>query len=499
MSGPDNLQTANNSRSSDNNRTSFGKDKIIIVMGPTGSGKSTFIDYATEQNGNGVGNGLDPYTTGIRIVKCKHPNGDEDVVFVDTPGLVESTSDSEVFQLISQWLAQTMCGKGAAMHNVVFGTTMWKLVQEVDGARREQQLKDNYLAEAIQAGCEVKRFGDSKKSAWDLVDDLKGKPMFPPELSRQDRIVVLMGPTGAGKSTVGSFFWPSLSRVDNSQFIDYATKQNGSSVGHTLSSETSKINIVRCMHPNDNRPVIFVDTPGFDDTNRSDVEILSQIASWFAGVYKKKIPLAAIVYLHRISDNRMASSPLKNLKMFASMCGQKVMPNVVICTTMWTQVDEATGSRREEQLKRDFWAGMIDEGCKVARFKDSSQSVWEIVGKLATQESFTEISRELVDEKKTLNETAAGLKLNAELKKLFADQKKAIREMQEQVERYGDSVAVESLQKRKEDIEGQLTSVKEQIQKLRIPWRKRIANWFAGMTSARDRQIIILESKPELD
>lgn len=92
--------------------------------------------------------------------------------------------------------------------------------------------------------------------------------------------------------------------------------------------------------------------------------------------------------------------------------------------------------------------------------------------------------------KKTLNETSAGLKLNAELKKLFADQKKAVREIQEQVERSADPVVVESLQKRKEDIEGQLTSVKEQIQKLRIPWRKRIANWFAGVTKARDRQIM---------
>jgi acyl-CoA-binding protein len=33
-------------------------------------------------------------------------------------------------------------------------------------------------------------------------------------------------------------------------------------------------------HPGDRHPVVFVDTPGFDDTFKSDVEILSMIAEW---------------------------------------------------------------------------------------------------------------------------------------------------------------------------------------------------------------------------
>jgi len=30
----------------------------------------------------------------------------------------------------------------------------------------------------------------------------------------------------------------------------------------------------------DGRDVVFVDTPGFDDTFKSDIEILTQIAEW---------------------------------------------------------------------------------------------------------------------------------------------------------------------------------------------------------------------------
>ncbi|KAF7966371.1 hypothetical protein HWV62_38919 [Athelia sp. TMB] len=318
-------------------------------------------------------------------------------------------------------------------------------------------------------------------------------------LSRQDRIVVyvliclmytrglicvvsLMGPTGAGKST----------------FIDYATRQNGASIGHTLSSQTSEIRAVRYMHPLDNSPVIFVDTPGFDDTHRSDIEILSQIAGWFVKVYKEKIPLAAIVYLHRISDNRMAGSPLKNLNMFASMCGQEAMPRVVLGTTMWSEVNASTGERRQRELKETFWADMIEQGCRMARFGDSFDSAWDMVGTLATQEDYAMIATEIVADKKRLNETAAGLKLNEELMKLIADQKEAARQLEEQAGRYDNPVLVEELRGRKKDIEKRLMNVTEQIHQLKTPWRRKFSNFFSGGKKARSSNIRTADRKGSL-
>ncbi|KZP04218.1 hypothetical protein FIBSPDRAFT_904449 [Athelia psychrophila] len=92
---------------------------------------------------------------------------------------------------------------------------------------------------------------------------LRGRIQKTLKLSAKDRIIILMGPTGAGKST-----------------------QNGGSVGHSLQSQSVDIKAVRTKHPDDQGSVIFVDTPGFDDTNRSDIEILAQIAGWFVKVRK---------------------------------------------------------------------------------------------------------------------------------------------------------------------------------------------------------------------
>jgi hypothetical protein len=55
--------------------------------------------------------------------------------------------------------------------------------------------------------------------------------------------------------------------------------------------------------------VYLIDTPGFDDTNRSDTEVLKEIARWLVASYKGKILLNGIIYLHRITDIRMQGRP----------------------------------------------------------------------------------------------------------------------------------------------------------------------------------------------
>ena len=57
-------------------------------------------------------------------------------------------------------------------------------------------------------------------------------------------------------------------------------------VGHGLESCTTEIKPVIIQHPTEeNRRIILVDTPGFDDTNVDDVEILKSIADWLAQSY----------------------------------------------------------------------------------------------------------------------------------------------------------------------------------------------------------------------
>ena len=57
-------------------------------------------------------------------------------------------------------------------------------------------------------------------------------------------------------------------------------------VGHDIESCTAEIISVIIQHPTEeNRRIILVDTPGFDDTYVDDVEILKRIADWLAQSY----------------------------------------------------------------------------------------------------------------------------------------------------------------------------------------------------------------------
>ena len=67
------------------------------------------------------------------------------------------------------------------------------------------------------------------------------------------------------------------------QFIQKATDRSWN-VGHSLQSQTSEVKAIR-VHFSDGISLVLVDTPGFDDTNKSDLDILKIIARWFEDVY----------------------------------------------------------------------------------------------------------------------------------------------------------------------------------------------------------------------
>ncbi len=51
--------------------------------------------------------------------------------------------------------------------------------------------------------------------------------------------------------------------------------------------------------------VLIIDTPGFDDTERSDTEILTEISRLLALQYEIGMKLKGVIFLHRITDVRI--------------------------------------------------------------------------------------------------------------------------------------------------------------------------------------------------
>lgn len=98
--------------------------------------------------------------------------------------------------------------------------------------------------------------------------------------------------------------------------------------------------------------------------------------------YKGDVDLARVIYLHRVSDNRMPGSLRNNLNTLKELCNQKAMPDVIVATTMWDTLSSDAVVKREEELSSDYWKDLLQGGWEVGRFENTRESAWHIIGSL---------------------------------------------------------------------------------------------------------------------
>ncbi|GAB1319129.1 G domain-containing protein [Madurella fahalii] len=218
--------------------------------------------------------------------------------------------------------------------------------------------------------------------------------------------ILLMGLTGSGKST----------------FISRLTGQNTRVItGHSLASSTVDTACYAVQY-DEKRVVRLIDTPGFDDTNRSDTEILNTILVQLATLCQADQRFLGIIFLHRITDVRLAGSATKTFNILQRLCGAGNYNRVILGTTMWSDAKfrkggEEAAIEREARL-REYWEDMFQQQSKMARHEDTAESAWRIIGTLidsASTGGLLQIQRELVVDKLRLDETEAGRYVRREL------------------------------------------------------------------------------------
>jgi len=161
--------------------------------------------------------------------------------------------------------------------------------------------------------------------------------------------------------------------------------------------------------------VAVVDCPGFNDTHRSDTEVLGEIAKVLSSQYlvSKNLRLRGILYFRDITKMRMEGSDVRTLNLFARLVGKEAFAHIVFVTTRWENKgveEQKLFEKRERQLKDEFWREMILEGSYLQRFygtKDSAEGIIsQVVG--AADPVVLRIQHELIEKEMELAATAAG-------------------------------------------------------------------------------------------
>ena len=176
--------------------------------------------------------------------------------------------------------------------------------------------------------------------------------------------------------------------------------------------------------------VFLIDTPGFDDSARTDSNILTEISRLLSAQYEAGVSLRGVIYLHRITDIRYAGSSVKTLEIFKKICGKIALKNVLLVSTRWNEVDESLGACREQQLRDNFWAYMLCNGSTMARFYGTKESAIGIASQLMSKQSIVlELQRELVEEGKTLERTVAGAFVHEDISEMKTQYEQELREL----------------------------------------------------------------------
>ncbi|KAG8741201.1 hypothetical protein FRC10_003195 [Ceratobasidium sp. 414] len=282
-------------------------------------------------------------------------------------------------------------------------------------------------------------------------------------------IIVLFGATGAGKSS----------------FANLASGMDDLTVGHGVKSCTQEVDKTNVFMV-DGRPVVLIDCPGFDDTHLSDAEILKRIAGFLAFTYSNDVKITGLLYMHRITDNRFGGAGRRNFRMFRKMCGADSLKNVVVVTNMWSQPPTETEMAREIELREgeDFFQDILSEGAQMVRHSERTrESAFDVIRcVLGKKPVVPEISRQIIDEKMSLEDTDAGHALGEEIaqalkrgreeiERLKAEQAEAAKEKDEKWQRDLD-IQEKKANERSRALEAQVESLKQGHGSQQAEWQK---------------------------
>ncbi|KAK3387158.1 hypothetical protein B0H63DRAFT_541355 [Podospora didyma] len=227
---------------------------------------------------------------------------------------------------------------------------------------------------------------------------------------------------------------PLIIAFRKSTFINSVIGQERLKIGQDIKSCTQTVDMVDIKV--EDCVIRLIDTPGFDDTNLTNAEVLERIVVELGIQYKTKTKFADILYLKDITEYKMKGPDVKNLQMFRALCGTDGLEGVTLVTTKWNTMKEdnmAVAERREKEMLSEHFDTMMELGATYARDYGTAGSARRIIRDVLQKrkESHLPFQWEIMDQGKTLEEIDAGCILMKELHDERAKHRKELQELQE--------------------------------------------------------------------
>ncbi|PPQ64069.1 hypothetical protein CVT24_008882 [Panaeolus cyanescens] len=195
-------------------------------------------------------------------------------------------------------------------------------------------------------------------------------------------IILIMGPTGSGKSRFIEMLAGDESlNISKDQLQSYTHGINtyvleGFEALPGAADDTTY----------EGNKLYILDTPGFSDSEISELEVIEMVNNWMKA--HKCTLIHLILFLSPITDIRLSGSKRKTIEMLKLLTGiDSSQPGLLmVATTMWdrlwTERAQLAAEERFVQLRDEVWAGLPSAKTSMAKFMNTHESAVEIVNSI---------------------------------------------------------------------------------------------------------------------
>jgi len=217
-------------------------------------------------------------------------------------------------------------------------------------------------------------------------------------------MIVVVGVTGAGKTT----------------FSSVASDRTDLGIGDGLDPFTQDPQDVRFII--DDRPVILIDTPGFDDKDRTDLQILEDIGKWLSSQGFTQRTLDGLILLHPITQHFDSTLEKRRTRLLEKILGKDAYKRVVVATTMWGSFLDDTEKEVEHEIRLKWEEGVWDDfregGAIITKHHNNRESAHRIIRHIMARSDEAKgvgilLQKELGNGETRFTETSVGKELEA--------------------------------------------------------------------------------------
>lgn len=205
----------------------------------------------------------------------------------------------------------------------------------------------------IQKGRDIVSGGKTRKWEGDLKPEDR---RYNPPPGENPLIIAVMGTTGVGKSTYVNALLGRDEMVTSNSLGSCTRELQWAVVplSATPLGQYSKYQEHR------DRTVLILDTPGFNDNEISDTEILRRIAVWLADSFAQGTKVTGLVVLHDMNQSRMGGMGKQHIDIIHNLIGKRGLHRTIIGQTQWERVMKKTQEVRNKELRENFYKPMLD-------------------------------------------------------------------------------------------------------------------------------------------